>query len=305
MSVGVKATLQNIWRKNAQEIVGLFDGSLPSFVSARRPADDLPGIPVFCYHLISAEQFGADLEFLKRNGYATLLPDEFLNYLLSSQTPPPRAVLLTFDDGPKNFYDVAFPLLREYSARSMAFIAPGLHAESVESDNTDARPMTWPEIREIHASGLVSFQSHTLASRYVPAWPRSVPLVGCAPAVENRRRQSPVPLVQDLGLSKQSIESQLSGASVRHLSFPMYNGTEAGVEAARSQGFAACYWGYLPGRPLNVAGASPFHISRVGDEFVRRLPGEGRITVRGMYSERRRRIKAGREWRRQFPEPVL
>jgi len=304
-SVGLRTALQNIWRKNAQEVVGLFDGSLPSFVVARRPAEGLAGVPVFCYHLIQAEQFGADLEFLKRNGYATLLPDEFLEYLVSSRSTPPRAVMLTFDDGPKNFYDVAFPLLREYSAKAMAFIAPGLHAESVESDNTDARPMTWLEIREIHASGLVSFQSHTLASRYVPAWPKSVPLVGCAPAIENRRRQAALPLSQDLGMSRQSIESHLPGASVRHLSFPMYDGTEAGVEAAKAQGFKACYWGYLPGRPLNAAGASPFHVSRVGDEFVRRLPGEGRISVRGMYSERRRRIAAGREWRRQFPEPVV
>ena len=303
--MGLRTLLQNVWRKNAQELVGLLDGSLPSFVAARRPVDVLSGVPVFCYHLIEAGQFRADLEFLKRNGYATLSPTQLLEHLVSSKPVPQRSVLLTFDDGPKNFYDVALPLLREYSATAMAFIAPGLHAEAVENDRTEARPMTWEEIREAHASGLVYFQSHTLASRFVPAWPKSVPLVGCDPAIENRRRQSPLPLGEDLAMSRQGIESQLPGASVRHLSFPMYFGTEAGVAAAREQGFEACYWGYLPGRPLNVAGASPFFISRVGDEFVRRLPGEGRITLRGMLSERSRRIQVGREWRRRFPEPVL
>ncbi len=302
--MGALSFIKNAWRKNAGELIGLFDGSLPSFVAAPRPQDQLPGVPVFCYHLIEVEQFGSDLEFLKRNGYVTLSPQEFLDHLVLSQKIPERSVLLTFDDGPKNFYDVAFPLLREYSAKAMAFIAPGLHAESVE-DNTEARPMVWPEIREMHGSGLAFFQSHTLASRYVPAWPKSVPLVGCAPAIENRRRQPALPLREDLRLSRQAIESQLPGASVRHLSFPMYLGTEEGVATARGQGFEACYWGYLPGRPLNVAGASPFFISRVGDEFVRRLPGEGRITVRAMLNERGRRVRAGREWRRQFPEPVL
>jgi hypothetical protein len=114
-----------------------------------------------------------------------------------------------------------------------------------------------------------------------------------------------VPLAVDLALSRTGIENMLPGASVRHLSFPMYFGTEQGVEVARAQGFAACYWGYVPGRPLNVAGASPFFISRVGDEFVRRLPGEGRISFRGMLTERGRRVRAGREWRRRFPEPVV
>jgi peptidoglycan/xylan/chitin deacetylase (PgdA/CDA1 family) len=303
--MSVITVFKNIWRKNAPELIGLFDGSLPGFVAASRPRDTFVGIPVFCYHLITAEQFGADLQFLQRNGYATLSPQEFLEHLVSARPVPPRSVLLTFDDGPKNFFDVAFPLLREYSAKAMAFIAPGLHAETVEADNTDARPMTWPEIREVHASGLVSFQSHTFASRYVPAWPKSVPLVGCAPAIENRRRQPGLPLSEDLALSKQGIENQLPGSAVRHLSFPMYLGTEEGVAVARSLGFEACYWGYLPGRSLNVSGASPFFISRVGDEFVRRLPGEGRISVRAMLSERGRRVRVGREWRRQFPDPVL
>jgi hypothetical protein len=50
---------------------------------------------------------------------------------------------------------------------------------------------------------------------------------------------------------------------------------------------------------LNVAGQSTFFISRVGDEFVRRLPGKGRISLLGMLRERVRRIRIGRAWRRE------
>ena len=41
--------------------------------------------------------------------------------------------------------------------------------------------MTWDELRELHASGLVDVESHTYESRYVPEWPVPIPLDGVAP----------------------------------------------------------------------------------------------------------------------------
>jgi hypothetical protein len=56
----------------------------------------------------------------------------------------------------------------------------------------------------------------------------------------------------------------------------------------------------LKGRPLNRAGQSPLTISRVSDEFVRRLPGEGRVGFGHLVRERLHRIRLAREWRRQY-----
>jgi hypothetical protein len=96
------------------------------------------------------------------------------------------------------------------------------------------------------------------------------------------------------------IQTRLPAASVDQLAFPMYVGTPEAVETARSLGFQACYWGLLPGRPLNCRGDSPFQISRVSDEFVRRLPGEGRISIAQMIRERVHRARRARAWRRRF-----
>jgi hypothetical protein len=160
--------------------------------------------------------------------------------------------------------------------------------------------MTWQEIAEIHASGLVEFQSHTLESRFVPKWPTEAALAACDPALEaSRRLRDPLPLDVDLEASRQRIVERLPGVQVEHLAFPQYLGTDAGVDTARRVGFRACYWGLIAGRPVNRRGESPYHVSRISDEFLRRLPGRGRISLGELVRGRLRRIEAGKKWRAQ------
>jgi len=295
-----RRAISDAWRKNTPELMGLWTGALPDFVTARRPKEPLVGVPVFSYHLVEHEAFEADLEFLRANQYRTVRSAEMVAFLQGRCELPPRSVMLTFDDGAKNFHDVAFPLLSRYAAHATAFIAPGLHGDDDADKSFDARPMSWQEIRAIHAAGIVEFQSHTLESRFVPDWPMPVPLAGCAPALEASRRGLPQAFDQDLERSRGMLESQLGGATVDQLAFPMYVGTDAAVDAARALGFRACYWGLVPGRPLNRRGDSPFHISRASDEFVRRLPGSGRISVEGLIRARLHRAQTARQWRRRF-----
>jgi peptidoglycan/xylan/chitin deacetylase (PgdA/CDA1 family) len=297
---GFSGAFQDAWRKNSPELLGLWNGALPDFATSRRPREPLLGVPVFSYHLVEAETFGADLEFLKRNGYRTISSAEMVDYLLVGLDLPPRSVMLTFDDGPRNFHDVAFPLLRTYSGHATAFIAPGLHRDAAADEETDARPMSWEEISRVHASGLVDFQSHTLESRFVPHWPAPAALAGCAPALEAQRRGAPRDFADDLAASRQLLETRLPAAPVDQLAFPMYIGTTAAVETARSLGFRACYWGLVAGRPLNRRGDSPFKISRMSDEFVRRLPGERRVSIAQMLRTRVNRARSARAWRRRF-----
>jgi peptidoglycan/xylan/chitin deacetylase (PgdA/CDA1 family) len=291
--------LSGVWRKNSPEVRGLWDGSLPDFVTRRRPRE-LCGVPVFTYHLVEPQELEADLEFLAANGYRTLRAADLVDYLAGAWDPQGPAVMLTFDDGPRNFFDSAFPLLQRFGARAVAFIAPGLHADAGRDDTAQARPMSWQEMATIHASGLVEFQSHTFESRFVPQWPAVAPLAGCDPDLERRRRGAPRAFADDLALSRLTLESRFPGGRVDQIAFPMYVGTAAAVDAARALGFRACHWGLIPGRPINARGDSPFFISRLSDEFLRRLPGAGRITLRQLVRGRLHRIQRARAWRRQF-----
>jgi len=84
---------------------------------------------------------------------------------------PERSVVITFDDGYRSVYEVAFPILREHRRPATVFWTGG-RAEGDQSrggsgpgtrlPSMDGRVMlTWVEIQEMHRSGM-DFGAHTL-----------------------------------------------------------------------------------------------------------------------------------------------
>jgi len=63
--------VRTIWEKNWPEVRAAVAGGLPTFIFSRRPPDLGLNVPVFCYHVVNADSFKADLDFLSRNGYVT------------------------------------------------------------------------------------------------------------------------------------------------------------------------------------------------------------------------------------------
>jgi peptidoglycan/xylan/chitin deacetylase (PgdA/CDA1 family) len=291
-----------MWRKNSPELMAAFNGSLPGFVWQPPSHATLQGIPVFGYHCVEAEVFRADLEFLVRNDYRTLHPEELVARMRGEVAIGEREVMVTFDDGPRNFAAVALPLIEEFGLKAVAFIAPGLLAEHYgEYQDSPYRPMTWGEVRRAHSSGLVSIQSHTFESRYVPQWPKPAALAGVDPRIEAYlRSREPLPLEDDVRRARQMIESQCQGACVRHLCFPMYHSTAQAIEILIRNGYLGLYCGLLPGRPTAMLGQSPLQIPRLLGEFLRRLPGEGRMSLAGVFRLRGRSVRLGRAMRRHW-----
>ena len=69
-------------------------------------------------------------------------------------TLPPNSILITFDDGYKNNYTLAFPILKKYNMKATIF----LNTKFIEKDEAY---LSWDEIREMYESGLIDFQLHT------------------------------------------------------------------------------------------------------------------------------------------------
>ena len=255
------STLRNSWEKNWPEVRAALTGGLPQFIFSRRPRDLGLGVPVFCYHVVNAEEFDADLDFLSRNGYVTITADTLLDHLEERCRAPERAVVLTFDDGAHNLYEVVFPLLKRYGMTAVAFVAPRFHGEDSEDSSRDSngnypRPLRWSQIREMHASGFIDFQSHTYEHRYVSRWPEPVDLAGTSPELVRSLSGQVLTITEDFRLAKDTLEQKL-GKTVRHLAFPKFNGTSAALRIGHECGYEGFWWGVLPHRPDNRPGQSP------------------------------------------------
>lgn len=100
---------------------------------------------------ITTDRLREDLQWMTDQGFTFYLPRE-----LAQGTPlAEKSVMITFDDGYASNYTLAFPLLKEFGAK--AVISP------IVRNVQEGVPgyLTWDMCREMAASGLVEFGSHT------------------------------------------------------------------------------------------------------------------------------------------------
>ena len=277
--------LRNIWEKNGPEAYAALTGGFPSFVTAKNPAKLDSNIPVFCYHIVNEQLFAEDLEFLVRNDYVSIDADTMLRHLQGKEKAPDNSIVITFDDGAQNLYDVAYPLLKKYNKKAIVFIAPRFHVPAVKADNDLLTPLTWEQIREMHESGVFDFQSHTMEHRYIPRWPEFVELAGADPEIVNALLKQPLSMEEDFRLSREIIERKLN-KKVLHLAFPKFFGNDKAIQSGQMTGYEGFWWGVLSGRSGNEFGQSPDRIVRLEAQFIRRLPGKGRVSLASILTKR-------------------
>lgn len=272
--------------KNGPELQALCTGGLPYFVTARNPPSLHEAIPVFCYHVISSDAFERDLQFLQKNQYGTITADEVLDWINQKYVPHHPAVVLTFDDAPDNFYRVAYPLLCKYKQKAILFIAPGLHLPKAQEHFNQNRPCTWEELDEMHASGYVDIQSHTLEHRSLQSWPTPLPLAGISPShIAGRRSLEAYDMQTDLTKARELIEKRYN-KNIKHLAWPCYYTSTEAIALAEQAGYQAFWTGYLPHIPMLVHGHDPHKIVRLSGEFLQRLPGKDRKSLASILKAR-------------------
>lgn len=157
--------------------------NVPGFVLNADPGPLEGEIPVFTFHRAFPESFEEQCLYLAENGYRTICSDRFLSILKSKGSRIKNTVMLTFDDGLKHVWTVAYPLLKKYGLSAVCFLNPGCMA----TEDLPARPTleeywkgrasleeilamergsgalaNWKEVKIMHESGVVDFQSHTM-----------------------------------------------------------------------------------------------------------------------------------------------
>lgn len=169
--------IKRIVRKNQSEAIALLTGKMPDFIYGIKNFKD---IPVFCFHSAQYPLFEKQLQFLNENGYNTLTADELYERRIDKNYKNKgKDIVLTFDDGMASVWTVAYPLLKKYEHKIISFILPGLmkegegagatiddvvsEQEKIDLSNRDFsnEPLcNWQEVKIMHESGLVDFQSH-------------------------------------------------------------------------------------------------------------------------------------------------
>lgn len=75
-------------------------------------------------NVISVKSFRRQIEYIFRN-YEILSLDELVEYILSEKPLPKKAVVITFDDGYKDNYLYAYPILQKYHIPATIFLVTG------------------------------------------------------------------------------------------------------------------------------------------------------------------------------------
>lgn len=201
--------------------------ALPAgLASRRRPGD----VVILLYHKVGTGDreidmplplFRAQLELLQRRFPVRAL-DEVLANLDGG------GVVLSVDDGYRDFHDNVVPLLMSHRIPAILYLATGLVGDHTEG-------LGWEQLRDAVSTGLVTIGSHTHSHADLSAATEQE-------ADEEMRR------------SKEIIEDRL-GVACRHFAYPWSVGSsEARRVARRLFDSAAIAWGTNHRRSLDAHG---------------------------------------------------
>lgn len=125
-------------------------------------------VPILMYHsvsplknkedrlTVSPDTFDSQMRFLKKNKYNVVSLEEIAWLIRMKKKIPSKTIAITFDDGYKDNFRNAFPVLKKYNLKAGIFIIFN-EVGRLRSDR-----LSWKEIMIMRDSGLIAFGSHTL-----------------------------------------------------------------------------------------------------------------------------------------------
>jgi len=123
---------------------------------------------IFCYHRlvdkvrypgteITPAAFEAQMKELKDKGITVISMQDLLAWKRGEKNIPPRCAVITFDDGWKSQYEVAWPILKKFGYPVTLF----LYTEGVRGGALGGgEAITWEQLADMRDNG-VDIQAHT------------------------------------------------------------------------------------------------------------------------------------------------
>ncbi|MDP3772099.1 MAG: polysaccharide deacetylase family protein [bacterium] len=107
---------------------------------------------------VSPELFDRQLAYLRDNNYTVISFDALVNYLQKVTPLPDKPVVLNFDDGWKNQYTYAFPILKKYGMTATFFV----FTNAIGHKNY----LSWDNLHELEDAGM-TIADHTRSHPYL------------------------------------------------------------------------------------------------------------------------------------------
>jgi peptidoglycan/xylan/chitin deacetylase (PgdA/CDA1 family) len=155
---------------------GIADARVPDRPCAFRLPSELPDrkvvVPILMYHRINVVRpstpaasrgltvhpadFARQMAWLKRQGYRTITQRELFEALMCGRRLGPKPIMITFDDGYRDTFFKASPVLMRLGMRATAYVVSG------RISGRDPSFLTWPLLHALEKRG-IEIGSHTVA----------------------------------------------------------------------------------------------------------------------------------------------
>ncbi|MFZ6022562.1 MAG: polysaccharide deacetylase family protein [Patescibacteria group bacterium] len=214
-------------------------------------------IPILTYHhiaelpekssskpyYVTPIMFERQLQYLKDKNYKVVTAQEFYELLKKGKNPSQKTVMLTFDDGSKDNYKNAYPLLKKYGFPGVFYI------------NSSKLQITKTQLKEMSDNGM-SIESHTASHK------------------DLKKITDQSELESEIIGSKYAIE-KITGRKVYSVSYPgcTYNDRVVDVAVMAGYKFGVTCSKYIDHYPSRLFALSRMHIYNDFTNFKKRLSG--------------------------------
>lgn len=207
------------------------------------------------YLSVRTSALNEQISWLLHNGYHIISVQDILDAHDGKKTLPPKAVLLSFDDGYSSFYTRVWPLLQTWNVPAL-WAPVGSWVDTPENQKVNFgglmtprdRFATWDMVRELSRSPLIEIGSHTWASHYgIPANPQG----SREPAIANRfydkatgRYETDRQFNQRIGDDVRKVTekiTQVTGKAPRAWVWPYGAANGTSLAIARQQGYQLAF----------------------------------------------------------------
>jgi peptidoglycan/xylan/chitin deacetylase (PgdA/CDA1 family) len=222
--------------------------------------DQTAQVLIFCYHRlvdkvrypgteITPAAFEAQMKELKDRGITVISMQDLLAWKRGEKNIPPRCAVVTFDDGWKSQYEVAWPIMKKFGYPFTMFI----YTEGVRGGALGGgEAITWEQLADMRDNG-VDIQAHSATHQDLREGHNIMRIaLGKRTKAKLTGPQYEEWVQNEVVGSKQLLEQRL-GIKVNCFAVPFGNYNEHVKELARNAGYEAMFTVY--GQPITFTSA--------------------------------------------------